>query len=142
MPWTLGSDEEADAYLRTAVRAIRATDRSAVTKLRISSPANGGGIITAASNASGWFNRALIHPDLNDFAPRVGFAYQLMPRLVVRGGYGVFYQHGDRIGSESLIQLNPPQFIDTQLGGGASNPVFKLNEWVPFCRNRLRSSSA
>ena len=94
-------------------------------------PANGGGIVTAASNASGWFNRALIHPDLNNFAPRLGFAYQLMPRLVVRGGYGVFYQHENRIGSESLIQLNPPQFVDTQLSGGASNPVFKLSDGFP-----------
>jgi len=95
------------------------------------SPANGGGIITAASNASGWFNRALIHPDLNNFAPRLGFAYQLMPRLVVRGGYGVFYQHENRIGSESLIQLNPPQFVDTQLTSGASNPVFVLRNGFP-----------
>jgi Carboxypeptidase regulatory-like domain/TonB dependent receptor len=95
------------------------------------SPANGGGIITAASNAGGWFNRALIHPDLNNFAPRIGFAYQILPRLVARGGYGVFYQHGDRIGSESLIQLNPPQFVDTQLTSGASNPVFKLSDGFP-----------
>jgi hypothetical protein len=95
------------------------------------SPANGGEIITAASNAGGWFNRALIHPDLNNFAPRLGFAYQLLPRLVARGGYGVFYQHGDRIGSESLIQLNPPQFIDTELVGGSSNPVFQLKNGFP-----------
>ena len=72
------------------------------------SPANGGEIITAASNASGWFDRALIHPDLNNFAPRFGFAYQMLPRLVWRGGYGVFYQHEKRIGSEALLQLNPP----------------------------------
>jgi hypothetical protein len=26
-----------------------------------------------------------------NFAPRVGFAYQLMPKLVLRGGYGIFY---------------------------------------------------
>jgi Carboxypeptidase regulatory-like domain/TonB dependent receptor len=26
-----------------------------------------------------------------NFAPRVGFAYQLTPRFVVRGGYGIFY---------------------------------------------------
>jgi hypothetical protein len=26
-----------------------------------------------------------------NFAPRVGFAYQIMPKLVVRGGYGIFY---------------------------------------------------
>ena len=95
------------------------------------SPANGGGIITAASNASGWFDRALIHPDLVNFAPRLGFAYQLMPKLVVRGGYGIFYQHESRIGSEALIQLNAPQFIFTQLGGGPANPVFKLSDGYP-----------
>jgi hypothetical protein len=27
----------------------------------------------------------------DNFSPRVGFAYQLMPKLVVRGGYGIFY---------------------------------------------------
>jgi len=94
-------------------------------------PANGGGLVTAASNATGWFNRALIHPALNNFAPRLGFAYQMMPRLVWRGGYGVFYQHENRIGSESLIQLNPPQFLDTQLGSGPSNPVFQLASGFP-----------
>jgi hypothetical protein len=26
-----------------------------------------------------------------NFAPRVGFAYQMFPKLVVRGGYGIFY---------------------------------------------------
>jgi hypothetical protein len=26
-----------------------------------------------------------------NFAPRVGFAYQIMPKLVARGGYGIFY---------------------------------------------------
>jgi len=95
------------------------------------SPANGGGIVTAASNAGGWFDRALIHPDLIDFAPRLGFAYQMMPKLVWRGGYGVFYQHDNRIGSESLIQLNPPQFVDTQLGSGPTAPVFQLKNGYP-----------
>src|SRR4029077_1423464 len=33
----------------------------------------------------------LINPDLNNFAPRIGFAYQLSDKLVLRGGYGVFY---------------------------------------------------
>lgn len=94
-------------------------------------PANGGGLITAASNASGWFDRALIHPDLKNFAPRFGFAYQMMPRLVWRGGYGVFYQHENRIGSESLIQLNPPQFVDTVEVAGATSDVFQLKNGFP-----------
>lgn len=28
---------------------------------------------------------------LTNFSPRVGFAYQITPKLVVRGGYGIFY---------------------------------------------------
>ena len=94
-------------------------------------PLNGGGLITAASNASGWYGRALIHPALNNFAPRFGFAYQMLPRLVWRGGYGVFYQHVNRIGSEALLQLNPPQFVDTQLSTGGTSAVFQLQNGFP-----------
>lgn len=35
--------------------------------------------------------RTQYDPDYNDFAPRVGFAYQFSPRFVARGGYGIFY---------------------------------------------------
>ncbi|MGH9744302.1 MAG: carboxypeptidase regulatory-like domain-containing protein [Candidatus Acidiferrum sp.] len=93
--------------------------------------ANGGGLVTAPSNASGWYARSLIHPDLNNFAPRLGFAYQMTPRLVWRGGYGVFYQHDSRIGSESLIQLNPPFLIDSQLNQSGASTVFQLQDGFP-----------
>ena len=33
----------------------------------------------------------LISPDLNNFAPRIGLAYQLSNKLVMRAGYGIFY---------------------------------------------------
>ena len=94
-------------------------------------PLNGGGLITPANNASGWYGRALIHPALNNFAPRFGFAYQMLPRLVWRGGYGVFYQHVNRIGSEALLQLNPPQFVDTQLSTPNNSAVFQLKDGFP-----------
>lgn len=35
--------------------------------------------------------RGLFNTDYKNFAPRIGFAYQLMPKLVMRGGYGIFY---------------------------------------------------
>src|SRR6266446_3668324 len=95
-------------------------------------PANGGGIVSAAPNASGWFDRALIHPDLNDFAPRLGFAYQVTNRVVLRGGYGVFYQHSNRIGSESLLQLNPPALLDVQLNQSGASTVFQLKNGFPL----------
>jgi hypothetical protein len=35
--------------------------------------------------------RGLISPDRNNFAPRIGLAYQWSDKLVFRGGYGIFY---------------------------------------------------
>jgi hypothetical protein len=36
-------------------------------------------------------NRGQYDTNYKHFAPRVGFAYQLMPKIVLRGGYGVFF---------------------------------------------------
>jgi hypothetical protein len=36
-------------------------------------------------------NRGLYSTPYNNFAPRIGFAYQALNKVVVRGGYGLFY---------------------------------------------------
>lgn len=102
-----------------------------------------GALITAFPNPSspilpapknqGLFSRTLVHPDRNNFAPRIGFAYDYGPRLVLRGGFGVFYQVADRIGSESLLQLNPPFFIDQDeaVTGNQSPLIFLRNGFLP-----------
>jgi hypothetical protein len=61
------------------------------------------------------FERALIHPDRNNFAPRIGFAYTPWTRMVVRGGYGVFFTHTVRQGREGLLGFNPPYLVDNLL---------------------------
>jgi hypothetical protein len=66
------------------------------------------------------FERALIHPDRNNFAPRVGFAYTPVSRWVVRGGYGVFYTHTVRQGREGLLGFNPPYLVDNLLQSGVT----------------------
>ena len=62
--------------------------------------ANGGGFVDATGGD--WFQRGLIRPDKNDWAPRLGLFIKPMGRLVLRGGYGIFYQQDVRIGSESV----------------------------------------
>jgi hypothetical protein len=54
----------------------------------------------------------LISPDLTNFAPRVGFAYQLTDKLVMRAGYGIFYG-GQENGpySNPSPGFNPPFFV-------------------------------
>jgi hypothetical protein len=61
------------------------------------------------------FERSLIHPDHNNFAPRIGFAWSAMSRLVIRGAYGVFYNHTVRQGREGLLGFNPPFLVDNLL---------------------------
>lgn len=57
-------------------------------------------------------NRALIKPDRTNFAPRVGFAYSPADKWVVRGGYGMYYNLLDRMGSEDQLSLNPPFLVN------------------------------
>jgi len=49
------------------------------------------------------------NPDYKNFAPRVGIAWHVAPSVVVRAGYGVFYDAGMFI-IGSTAYFNPPQF--------------------------------
>lgn len=72
-------------------------------------------------------SRGLVNPDYHDWAPRFGFAYKLTDRLVLRGGYGIFYG-GEENGPYSLpLGYNPPflnyQVYSTQCGAASANPT-------------------
>ena len=77
------------------------------------------------------YDRALIHPDRNNFAPRIGFAYTPASRTVVRGGYGVFFTHTVRQGREGLLGFNPPYLVDNLLQTGVTGAAAVARE-APF----------
>jgi hypothetical protein len=52
--------------------------------------------------------RAGLRRDLRNFAPRFGFAYQLSPHTVVRGGYGLFYNPNGNGGVYLRLQRHVP----------------------------------
>ncbi len=86
----------------------------------------------------GVYDRALIYPDRNNFAPRFGFAWSPQSRWVVRGAYGVFFNHTVRQGREGLLGFNPPFLVDnllqTTLTGAAavaSAAPFRLSNGYP-----------
>jgi hypothetical protein len=77
-------------------------------------------------------NRALVKPDRNNVAPRIGLTYSATPRSVVRAGYGIFYNLYDRIGSEDQLSLNLPFLINNLRGPAtASGPLFLLRNGFP-----------
>ena len=57
-------------------------------------------------------DRALIKPDRNNFAPRLGFAWTHHPITVVRGGYGMSYVHFHRAGAANILPINGPQVVN------------------------------
>jgi outer membrane receptor protein involved in Fe transport len=60
------------------------------------------------AKSGGLYERALVHPDRNNWAPRLGLAYQLGQKTVIRSGYGVSYVHFNRMGGENLLGYNGP----------------------------------
>jgi hypothetical protein len=91
-----------------------------------------GGLFTVPAKASGTFERTTVHPSKDNFAPRVGFAYAILPKLVMRGGFGVYYQNTYRYGSESQLALNPPFLVDAQANSQPSQaPTILLQNGFP-----------
>lgn len=81
-------------------------------------------------------NPGLTYPDRNNFAPRFGFAWDMLGKgkLVMRGGFGIFYDIEDgalnlQFGGEApfgaVTQIFPPQYT-----GIASNAI--ADPFTPF----------
>jgi hypothetical protein len=80
------------------------------------------GVIHLAEDGS-VFERSLVHPDRNDWAPRFGFSYSPAARVVIRGAYGVFYDHTVREGREGMLGFNPPFLVDNVIITNATFPT-------------------
>ena len=76
-------------------------------------------------------DRGLVNPDRNNFAPRVGVAYKLDDKTVLRGGWGIFYNLFDRVGSEDQLALNLPGLVNKTITQTSGSPVFFLNQGFP-----------
>ncbi len=101
----------------------------------------------------GIYNRALVNPDYKDFGPRIGLAYSVMPKTVIRAGYGISYDFFNRMGSPSELINGPlaifgsisqpsnplsPSFLTTQnafttgIANPANfNPITSNNLYIP-----------
>ncbi len=84
-------------------------DPTTQTVLTTTPGVSGPNITSVAPN--GVFGHTLVHPDLNDFAPRVGFAYAPDAKTAIRGGFGTSYVHYTRAGSGDILAINAPQAL-------------------------------
>jgi hypothetical protein len=83
-------------------------------------------------------NRGLVYPDRNNFAPRFGFAWDMLgnAKLVMRGGMGIFYDIED--GALNLQFGGQPPYgyvannYPSYLGATPSNNSFIADPFTPF----------
>ena len=70
-------------------------------------------LITATSGSL--YNRALVNMPKLDFAPRLGLAYSVDPKTVIRAGYGISFAQFNREGGENLLVYNLPNIVNTNV---------------------------
>ena len=69
------------------------------------------------------YDRALVNPDRNNFAPRFGVAWAVDDKTVIRGGYGISYIHFNRMGGENLLSFNGPHVVGLNINQTINQPL-------------------
>ena len=73
------------------------------------------------AKSGGIYDRALFNPRRNDWAPRFGYAYRLLPGTVLRGGFGISWIHFNRMGGENLLAYNGPNIVNASVSQSPAN---------------------
>ncbi len=77
------------------------------------------------------FTRAIVDGDHNNFGPRAGFAFQATSKLVLRGGYGLFYGERDQNQQVTQFSGNLPNVPTISLpaisAGQTVSPPYTIN---------------
>jgi hypothetical protein len=82
----------------------------------------------------GIFERARVRPDRNNWGPRLGVAYTLNPKTVIRSAYGISYIHFNRMGGENILAFNLPHIVAPSINQtNPRNPCADLNQNPQTC---------
>jgi hypothetical protein len=79
----------------------------------------------------GEVDKYLIPWDKTDVAPRIGLAYNVKDRTVIRAGYGIFYGGEENQGGNPNRGESVPFNQSTDLARAADNPIFEQNRYFP-----------
>ena len=79
------------------------------------------------------YDRALVNPDKNNWSPRLGAAYSLNDKTVLRAAYGMSYVHFNRLGGENLLSFNGPHVVPASITQQPSQGICSGNQAPTTC---------
>ena len=88
-------------------------------------------LVVAGSQGSSWDDRSLVNTSYNGWEPRVGLAYQVTSKTVVRTGFGIFRTYFEPFGDSQFLIGNPPFAFTVTLAGSRTAPTFQLSNGAP-----------
>ncbi len=91
------------------------------------------GLLVTASDAGRYgLRNSFANPEAKNFAPRIGLAWQLTPKTVVRSGFGLFYGRADEnLGISNRPTNNPPFFVRSINTGDQIHQLITLSGGIP-----------
>ncbi len=90
-----------------------------------------GQLIQVQNAAQYGYRRSWVDPNYHNFAPRLGFAYQLTPKTVIRAAGGIFYGRDENTAFYYRPGNNPPNFILTNYVSDGIDPNIVLSQGFP-----------
>jgi hypothetical protein len=87
--------------------------------------------LVLAGNSGGYGGKSLVNVNSNGWEPRVGLAYQVAPKTVIRTGYGIFRTYFEPMGDTQFLSGNPPFAFQTSISASKTAPAVDLAQGPP-----------
>ncbi|WP_180540419.1 TonB-dependent receptor [Nevskia soli] len=90
-----------------------------------------GKLLDAHNLAGTGYSNSFVDANYHNFAPRVGYAYKLTNKTVIRSAFGVFYGRDENVPVARRPTNNPPYFILTTYTSDQIDPNIILSQGFP-----------
>jgi len=90
-----------------------------------------GKLLNASDAAQYGYRRSFVDPNFHNFAPRLGFAWQVDPKSVVRAASGIFYGRDENVPVADRPTNNPPYYILSSYTSDQIDPSIVLASGFP-----------
>jgi hypothetical protein len=87
--------------------------------------------LVLASGSGEYTGQSLVNIDTNGWEPRVGMAYQLDSKTVLRTGYGIYRTYFEPQGDTQFLSANPPFAYQTSIAASKTVPAVVLKTGPP-----------